>query len=85
MKTVVFILVGLALLAVVLMPAPAARRSRLALGFIAVWLVASGINFGIGLSHGYSVREELMVHLFLFGIPALAALACWWWQERIET
>lgn len=84
MRTVLFILVGLALLAAVLMLAPAAWRSRLALGFIAVWLVASGINFGIGLSHGYSLREELVVHLFLFGGPALAALACWRWLGRLE-
>lgn len=78
MRTLVLILIGLAVLALALVLAPSAWRPRVALGFVALWLVVSGINLGIGLSHGYSLREELLVHLFLFGIPALAALGCWW-------
>jgi hypothetical protein len=41
-----------------------------------VVLIAGG---GIGLSHGYSVRAKLVVHLFLFGIPALAAWLAGGW------
>ncbi len=77
MRTLIFILAGLGVLALALFLSPAAWRGRVALGFIAAWLVVSGINLSIGLSHGYSLREELLVHLVLFGIPALTALAAW--------
>lgn len=31
----------------------------------------------MGLAAGYPLAEELLVHLFLFGIPALAAAWAW--------
>lgn len=77
MRTLIIILVGLALLGVAVALARSGWRGRAALAFIPVWLAASGVNLSIGLSHGYSLREELLVHLFLFGIPALAAVVCW--------
>lgn len=77
MRTLAFILIGLLLLGVALALSRPAWRSRLALGFIAVWLAVSAINLVVGLSHGYSLAEELLVHLFLFGIPALAAAWAW--------
>jgi hypothetical protein len=77
MRTLIIILIGLALLAIAMAVTPRARRAPVALAFLPVWLVASGVNLSIGLSRGYSLREELLVHLFLFGIPAVAALACW--------
>jgi hypothetical protein len=78
MRTLIFIAAGLALLGLVAGLAPAGKRPLAVLAFIAVWLVVSGINLTIGLSRGYSLSEELMVHLFLFGIPALAAVAVWY-------
>ncbi|EPC03356.1 hypothetical protein L861_17595 [Litchfieldella anticariensis FP35 = DSM 16096] len=48
--------------------------AHVALGFIAVWLAVSAANLGVGLAAGYALAEELLVHLFLFGIPALAAV-----------
>ncbi len=78
MRTLIIIAIGLALLGIAITISKPDRRSTVALGFIAAWLIASLINLGIGLSHGYSLGEELLVHLFLFGIPALAAL----WVRR---
>lgn len=77
MRTLVIILIGLALLAAFLLLSKPRKRGQAALAFIGVWLVASGVNLGIGLSHGYSLAEELLVHAALFGIPAVAALAAW--------
>ncbi len=77
MRTLIFILTGLVILGAALALSRPAWRPRLALGFIAAWLAVSAINLGVGLSHGYSLTEELLVHLFLFGIPALAAIWAW--------
>ncbi len=77
MRTLIIILVGLALLVFLLLISKREKRGRAALAFIGLWLVASSVNLGIGLSHGYSLAEELLVHAVLFGIPAVAALAAW--------
>lgn len=77
MRTLTFIVIGLVLLCVVLAVSRPAWRTRTALGFIAVWLAISAVNLSMGLAAGYSLAEELLVHLFLFGIPALAALWAW--------
>lgn len=77
MRTLIIILIGLALLALLLFVSKPGKRSQAALAFIGVWLVASGVNLGIGLSHGYSLAEELAVHAALFGIPAVVALLAW--------
>ena len=77
MRTLIFILVGLIVLGAALALGRPAWRPRIALGFIAVWLVVSAVNLGMGLAAGYSLAEELLVHLFLFGIPALAAMWAW--------
>lgn len=48
-------------------------------GFIAFWLLATGFNMWVGVSHaGYSIQEELPIMLLLFGVPALAALVIQW-------
>ena len=79
MRTLIFIAVGLIVLVSLLAIIRPAWRAPAALGFIAAWFVVSAVNFGIGLSAGYSLAEELLVHLFLFGIPALAA--AWAWRK----
>lgn len=73
MRTLMFIAAGLALLGLCMVLTPSGKRAALAIGFIGVWLAVSGVNLGMGLSHGYSLQEELLVHLFLFGIPAASA------------
>ena len=47
--------------------------------FIAIWLVAAGINMWIGVAKaGYSVAEELPIFLLIFAVPAGAAAFVWW-------
>lgn len=77
MRSVVFILAGLILLTVAVAISRAHFRARAALAFIGVWLAVSAVNLYIGVSHGYSLQEELLVHAALFGVPAAAALAVW--------
>lgn len=44
--------------------------------FLAIWCVASAVNLWVGVTHaGYTVSEEALVFLPIFGLPALAALA----------
>lgn len=86
MRSLLIILAGLGLLALALWLAPGNRRSLVALVFVGFWLASSAANLAVGLSHGYSLREELLVHLFLFGIPASAAAwACWRHFDSIVT
>ena len=48
-------------------------------GFIALWLLATGFNMWVGVSHaGYTVRDELPIMLLLFGVPAAVALLVQW-------
>jgi hypothetical protein len=73
MRTLVLILIGLVMLALMTGLSRPARRPLVALVFIGVWLLACAVNLAIGLSHGYSLAEELGIHLVLFGVPAAAA------------
>lgn len=73
MRTLVLILIGLAVLAAMTGLSRPARRPLAALVFIGLWLVACAINLAVGLSHGYALGEELGIHLVLFGVPAAAA------------
>lgn len=76
MRTLTFIAVGLAVLAVLMLQTKPSTRAKAGVGFILAWSVVSAVNFGIGLSHGYSIADELTVHAFLWGLPAAAAFAC---------
>jgi hypothetical protein len=73
MRTLVLILIGLVVLALATGLSRPARRPLAALVFIGFWLVVCAINLAVGLSHGYSLGEELGVHLVLFGVPAAVA------------
>ncbi|WP_133493072.1 hypothetical protein [Alcanivorax sp. 24] len=81
MRTLLFIVAGLLLLGLLQLFSRPHWRGRAALGFIVVWLLVSAVNLNQGLRAGYALGEELLVHLFLFGIPALAALWAWWQQS----
>jgi hypothetical protein len=78
MRTVVLIVVGLALawLAVWL---GAPTRRKFAAGLFAVaWLVVVGWNLRTGLSHGYSLGEELPIQALIYLVPvAVAGLLAW--------
>lgn len=79
MRTAILLLIGLAVLGLFLGLAKPARRRAAALAFVVLWLLVIGWNLSLGLSHGYSLREELPIQAALFGIPALAA---WWFARR---
>ncbi|MCW5605986.1 MAG: hypothetical protein KIT18_15705 [Burkholderiales bacterium] len=82
MRTLIFVLAGLAIVFIAMWLVPAARRALAAWVFSAAWLAVSLVNLSIGLSHGYSLREELLVHLVLFGVPVLAAWLAVWKMRR---
>ena len=82
MRTLIIILIGLAVAAGVLRFAPAAHRVLAAGVFTAAWLVVTIVNLRTGLSHGYSLAEELPIHAVLFGVPVVAAWAWIWWSGR---
>lgn len=78
MRTIIIILIGLGVVALAMWLAKPGNRPRVAWGFAAVWLVATGLNLRTGLAHGYSLQEELPIHALLFAVPALVG----WWMAR---
>jgi hypothetical protein len=86
MRTALFLLAGLLLMAAALILSklmspdiPAARPWLLGLAFGA-WLALTSFNLWIGVSRaGYAVREELPVFMLLFGVPVIAALLARRW------
>jgi len=86
MRTAIIILGGFLLLGICLLAgrftggaAATAAMATAAKVFIAIWLVAAGINMWIGVAKaGYSVVEELPIFLLIFALPAGAAAFVWW-------
>ncbi len=78
MRTLIFIVTGLILAALLLRLAPAPHRTLAAGGFTLVWLGISAWNLNTGLSHGYTLAQELPIHVALFGIPVALAWGLWW-------
>lgn len=54
--------------------------------FIPVWLLASAVNMWIGVTYaGYTIAQELPIHIPVFGIPAaLAGVAIWYFSRRLR-
>jgi len=79
MRTLFFILAGLALLVLAIVIARnSAKDRRLATlavlrMFGIVWFVIAAANMGEGMRAGYPVEQELPIFLLIFGIPAAAA------------
>jgi hypothetical protein len=82
MRTVILITVGLLLAVALLRLAPAPYRTWTCALFTLAWLGLSAWNLRTGLSHGYTLAQELPIHLVLFGIPAAAAWGLWWWARH---
>ena len=85
MRTLLFLIAGVMLLAAFLLLAKLFSASvtdapRVALiSFVVVWLVISGLNMWIGVTQaGYSMAEELPIFLLIFGVPAAAAALLKW-------
>ena len=79
MRTLIIIVAGLLLMALAMWLAKPAKRTLVAWLFIAGWLLVTLWNLFTGLSHGSSLKEELPIHLLLFGVPAFAA---WWFSRK---
>jgi len=85
MRTGLFILSGFLLLAVSFIIAklfsnyfPSAGTVATSV-FLALWLALTGFNLWVGVVRaGYSVAEELPIMLFLYGVPAAAAILVKW-------
>lgn len=85
MRTALFLLAGILLLAAALILGklfsanyPNATLAA-TIGFVGAWLVIAGANMWVGVAKaGYSVGDELPIFLLIFGLPALAAILLKW-------
>ncbi|AKC87089.1 hypothetical protein [Pseudoxanthomonas suwonensis] len=75
MRTLVLIVVGLLLAGVSMWLARPASRPLVAGGFAVAWLAVVLWNLRTGLSHGYTLVQELPIQLLIFVAPV--ALAAW--------
>lgn len=79
MRTLAFVIAGLALLALAVAVGRNAVEDRrqgtlLAIRLFGIaWFVISGWNLGEGMRAGYAVEQELPIFLIVFGVPAAAA------------
>jgi hypothetical protein len=85
MRTVLFLVVGLLLLAACLLlgrlfAASYPSATELAtVAFISLWLAIAGANLWVGVAKaGYTITDELPVFLLVFGVPALVAVVLKW-------
>lgn len=85
MRTALFLVAGLLLLAALLLLGklfssnyPEATRLA-AVAFIVLWLAIAGANMWVGVAKaGYSLAEELPIFLLVFALPAAAAALVKW-------
>ncbi len=82
MRTLVFIVAGVLLAALALRWAPAPQRTRAAVAFTLAWLGIAVWNLRTGLAHGYTLAEELPIHVVLFGLPVACAWGVWRCRRR---
>lgn len=85
MRTALFLVAGLLLLAAFLLlgrlfSANYPGATMLATSaYIALWLATASANMWVGVAKaGYSVTEELPIFLLIFGLPAAAAVLLKW-------
>ncbi|QEM83271.1 MULTISPECIES: hypothetical protein [Halomonas] len=78
MRSLLIIAMGIILLALLLWRYTGAKRRSAMWIFSLVWLGVCGWNLNLGLSHGYALGEELLVHAFVYGIP----VGLGWWRVK---
>lgn len=81
MRTIILILIGLAVVATAMWLSKPSKRFAVALWFSGLWLLATLWNLLTGMAHGYSLQEELPFQAAMFGVPAVAAW-CIAWRTR---
>jgi hypothetical protein len=85
MRTLLFLVVGLLLLAACLLLGrlfavsyPSATQLA-TIAFISLWLAIAGTNLWVGVAKaGYTISDELPIFLLVFGVPTLVALVVKW-------
>lgn len=75
MRTIIIIIIGLAVMGLAMWFTNPHRRFATALLFTGLWLLVTLWNLYTGMSHGYSLREEFPFQATIFAVPVLAA---WW-------
>jgi hypothetical protein len=85
MRTGLFLLAGLLLLAAALLLGKLFSSNyrgatfAAAVAYVATWFLIAGFNMWVGVARaGYSVAEELPIFLLIFGLPAALALILKW-------
>jgi hypothetical protein len=81
MHTIMVMAGGLVLLGVCLLIGRFAGSpvATAALYFLPLWLIAAAVNMWIGVTRaGYTMAQEFPIFLFVFAVPAAAALLAWW-------
>jgi len=81
MRTALFLIAGLLLLAASLLLGrlfstnyPSATAAATVV-YVALWLIIAGANMWVGVARaGYSVTEELPIFLLIFGLPVAVAI-----------
>jgi len=85
MRTLLFLVVGLLLLAACLLLGrlfagsyPGATELA-TIAFISLWLAIAGANLWVGVARaGYTITDELPIFVLVFGVPALIAVVVKW-------
>jgi hypothetical protein len=85
MRTVIIILIGIALWAgclgvAKLFAGPHSSTFTIAtVVFVAIWFVAAVVNMWVGVSRaGYTFREELPIFLLIFLLPVVVSVVAKW-------
>ena len=83
MRTLIFIVAGLLLMAFAMWLTKPPKRITTAWLFTAIWLLVTLWNLFTGISHGYSFQEELPIQSAIFAIPVIGAwLLAWKGRKR---
>jgi len=70
------IAIGVVIVLLLLRFCPKSRQYLAMWIFSLAWMALCAWNLNIGLSQGYALGEELLVHAFLYGIP----VGLGWWR-----
>jgi len=81
MRTLIFIVVGLLLAGASMWLARTDKRRSVAAVFSLGWLAAVLWNLRTGMSHGYSLQEELPIQAVIYLVPVAAG---WWWAWKTK-
>lgn len=75
MRTLIFIVVGLLLVGIAMWLTRPGKRRTVAAVFSVGWLAAVLWNLRTGMSHGYTLQEELPIQALIYLLPVAAG---WW-------